>query len=67
MPDIDWKQAPKHARWWAVDANGNAHWFSAPNVAAFTNFWFAESSPAPDFGYLGDWRNSLVERPPKAP
>ncbi len=25
---IDWNEAPKGARWWAMDANGQAHWFS---------------------------------------
>ena len=60
---IDWSQAPKNARWWAVDEDGKAHWFVAPNVAAFTKFWFAEPKPAPTFGFTGDWRKSLVERP----
>lgn len=35
---VDWKAAPKIAQWWAVDADGKAHWFKAPNVAAFTDF-----------------------------
>jgi hypothetical protein len=61
--EIDWKLAPKNARWWAMDANGTAHWFVAPNVAAFTEFWFSEPLPAPSFGFLGDWKQSLVERP----
>jgi hypothetical protein len=60
---IDWTQAPKDARWWAIDEDGNAHWFLAPNVAPFTNFWFSEPVPAPDFGYKGDWKLSLTERP----
>lgn len=60
---VDWKQAPRSARWWAVDANGKAHWFCAPNVAAFTDFWYSEPQPAPTFGFSGDWRNSVVERP----
>lgn len=63
MFSIDWSCAPKAARWWAVDANGQAHWFVAPNVAAFTDFWFSEPEPAPDFGFQGGWRSSLVERP----
>ncbi len=62
-PGIDWARAPRGARWWAVDANGEAHWFCAPDVAAFTDFWFAEPCPAPLFGFSGDWRRSLVERP----
>lgn len=63
-PDVDWKKAPKLARWWAIDADGQAHWFCAPNVAAFTNFWFSEPQDAPTFGYDGDYRQSLTERPP---
>lgn len=62
---IDWKQAPKHARWWAMDANGRAHWFFPPNVAARTDFWFQEPQPAPAFEFVGDWRQSLTERPQK--
>ena len=60
---VDWKAAPKTAQWWAVDANGKAHWFKAPNVAAFTDFWFTESEQAPLFGYSGDWRESLTRKP----
>ena len=63
MPEIDWKKAPKGARWWAVDGDGRAYWYCAPTAAAFTDFWFAESFDAPTFGYSGDWRKSLVERP----
>jgi hypothetical protein len=60
---VDWKKAPKNAQWWAVDANGEAHWFCAPDIAAFTDFWFSEPMPAPLFDFEGDWRQSLVERP----
>lgn len=64
MPaEVNWKSAPKHARWWAIDADGKAHWYCVPTVAPFTTFWFSESIEAPDFGYMGDWRQSLVERP----
>jgi len=57
MPEIDWSQAPKRARWWAVDANGQAHWFFPPDAAAFTDFWLcAFPIPAPDFGFSGDWK-----------
>jgi hypothetical protein len=60
---VDWKAAPKNALWWAVDADGKAHWFKTPNVAPFTNLWFADSEPAPLFGFEGDWRESLTKRP----
>jgi len=59
---VDWKQAPTLARWWAVDANGTAYWHCAPNIAAFTDFWMTDQIEAPDFGYAGDWKESLTER-----
>lgn len=62
---VDWSKAPKLARWWAVDEDGQAYWYCAPDVAARTAFWFADSLPAPTFGYEGDWRESLTERPGK--
>lgn len=61
--EIDWKKAPRGAKWWAVDASGEAHWYMAPNFIPRTNFWFAAELPAPTFGFLGDWKESLVERP----
>ncbi len=61
--EVDWKQAPKNAMWWAVDADGTAHWFMPPTVAPFTAFWFAEEKVAPLFGYFGDWRTSITKRP----
>lgn len=61
---IDWSKAPENARWWAMDKNGEAHWFCAPDAVAFTDFWFSEPVPAPSFGYTGDWKKSLVERGP---
>jgi hypothetical protein len=29
-----------------------------------SDYWFSEPISAPNFGYLGDWRKSRVERPP---
>ena len=63
MHDVDWTAAPKAARWWAVDKNGEAHWFCVPDVQPFTDFWFsADPAPAPTFGFSGDWKTSLIER-----
>ena len=59
----DWKQAPKNAVWWAIDADGKAYRFNAENVIAYTNFWFTEQVNAPRFNYEGDWRESLTKRP----
>lgn len=61
--NVDWSQAPRGARLWAVDEDGSAHWFCEPNAAAFTKFWFSGPQPAPTFGFTGDWRKSLVEGP----
>jgi len=62
MNRIDWKKAPKNAQWWAMDKDGQAHWFCAPDVKPFTDFWFSEPVPAPSFGFAGDWRDSKTER-----
>ena len=61
---IDWSQAPETARWWAVDANGQASWFCVPNVPMSATAWLALPVSAPDFGFKGDWKTSLVERSP---
>ena len=63
---VDWKKAPKNAIWWAVDADGTAHWFISPDIKPFTGFWFTSQMPAPLFAFFGDWRESLTERPPVA-
>ena len=44
---VDWKQAPRGARWWAVNADGAAYWYKAPDFIARTDFWFAEQVLAP--------------------
>lgn len=64
--EIDWKQAPKNARWWAMDADGKAHWFCEPDVKAFTTFWWHSPLAAPPFGFdPSNWKESLTERPQK--
>jgi hypothetical protein len=55
--------APRHARWWAVEEDGGAFWYCAPQLAPLTGFWYCDQLPAPNFGYAGDWRSSLTERP----
>ena len=60
---IDWENAPEGARWWAMDADGNAHWYMEPNIIPGADFWIAEEKEAPTFGYTGDWGESLTERP----
>ena len=60
---VEWKRAPKNPFWWAVDEDGSAHWFLAPDVAPLTQFWFIDQEDAPPFGYKGEWRDSLTKRP----
>jgi hypothetical protein len=60
--EVDWSLAPHHARWWAIDEDGLAHWYCVPDIAHMSSFWFSDQVPAPTFGYVGDWRGSLVER-----
>jgi hypothetical protein len=62
-PAVDWAIAPVHARWWAIEESGEAFWYCAPQIALLTGFWFCDQLPAPSFGFGGDWRTSLVERP----
>jgi hypothetical protein len=45
-----------------MDKDGKAHWFCAPDVAAFTDFWWMEPVDAPTFGFDGEWKKSIVER-----
>lgn len=60
---IDWNEAPKGARWWAMDANGQAHCLLAPNVAPFTDLWYSDQVSAPGFGFNGNWKENLTELP----
>lgn len=60
---INWNEAPKTARWWAMDADGQAHWYLSPDVAAFTKFWYCDQVMAPSYDFAGNWRESLTERP----
>jgi hypothetical protein len=60
---VDWTKAPKNTFWWAVDADGKAHWFKGPDVVPYTKFGFMDEERAPLFGYEGDWRESLTTSP----
>ncbi|MER1968521.1 hypothetical protein [Castellaniella sp. GW247-6E4] len=60
---VDWSEAPESARWWAVDGEGYASWYCEPRVDDFTLSWVQEDFDAPDFGYTGNWQESLTKRP----
>jgi len=61
--EVNWRHAPKGARWWAMDSSGHAHWFMEPTHKVKAHFWYAQEVHAPTFAYSGDWRESLTERP----
>lgn len=63
----DWSQAPDWAVAWTIDSAECLWWSYTPWFK--NNFWFVDDSiswkcdDAPNFGYKGDWRNSLRKRP----
>ena len=67
----DWSQAPDWANWWAMDGDKKTRWIYSELEQPYTSDtylrWFAvgrfDSADAPSFGYTGNWRNSLRERP----
>lgn len=63
----DWSQAPEWAVAWTIDSAECLWWSYIPWFK--NNFWFVDDSiswkcdDAPNFGYKGDWRDSLRKRP----
>lgn len=63
----DWSQAPDWAVAWTIDSAECLWWSYIPWFK--NNFWFVDDSiswkcdDAPNFGYKGDWRDSLRKRP----
>lgn len=63
IPDVDWANAPAGARWWSMSRDGKAYWHIMAVCDEAVEFISADTWPAPLFGFDGDWRESLVERP----
>ena len=62
----DWSQAPYWANWWAVDGFDRAYWFEdSPKLNIIDDTWdnHYRDKVAGDYGYTGDWRESLRKRP----
>lgn len=77
LPEVlfepDWSVAPDWASWWAVDMNGDSHWYSFEpvknleinewtlqnNGEGADNVFDADSSSI----YKVDWKDSLRKRP----
>ena len=62
---IDWSQAPKWARWWAIDKDRLAFWHHTKPKNDDIEFYQCGEfcCYAPSFNYQGDWKNSLRKRP----
>lgn len=62
----NWSQAPSWAKWWAMDEDGECFYFeNKPKITSVT--WIPFNAriidKAPIFGYAGNWKDSLRERP----
>ena len=74
LPDVlwqpDWSLAPDWAKWWAMDKDGDANWYALKPFVGVDYFQNQDSSAEHraflgtlNFGYTGDWRDSLRMRP----
>lgn len=66
--DVDWSKAPDWDVAWARDKNGECYWYGGSDSPFASGHIFESShdghtSEAPNFGYKGDWKESLRERP----
>lgn len=66
----DWSLAPDWAKWWAMDKDGDANWYALKPFVGVDYFQNQDSSAEHraflgtlNFGYKGDWRDSLRMRP----
>ena len=66
----DWSLAPEWAKWWAMDKDGDANWYALKPFVGVDYFQNQDSSAEHraflgtlNFGYKGDWRDSLRIRP----
>ena len=58
----DWSQAPD-AKYWAIDSSGFADWFSDKPELDEQSFVGDRLRSALQYGYTGDWQDSLRKRP----
>ena len=68
LPEVlfepDWSQAPKWARWWAIDKDRLAFWHhTKPKNDDIEFYQCGEFCDAPSFNYQGNWKDSLRKRP----
>ena len=58
----DWSDAPD-AKYWAIDSSGFADWFSDKPELDEQSFVGDRLRSALQYGYTGDWQDSLRKRP----
>ena len=64
----DWSQAPENANYWSITDYGKGKWHSAHaktprNCGCAFSCENSLEWDAPDFGYTGNWQESLRKRP----
>ena len=65
---VDFSVAPKWAKYWVKEKNGNICTWSSKRplfkkvLNSFVHSYKSETENAPDFGYSGDWKKSLTSR-----
>jgi transcription elongation factor Elf1 len=67
-PQPDWSKAPEWAKWWAVDADGEAFWYELEPSRGFSCFSGTGDTRRAGVVDVEDWRETLTARPePKHP
>lgn len=66
--EVDWSVAPEWANAWTYrEPTNEGVWWTKPPTSKVANRFVChlenECMPAPNFGYTGDWRDSLRMRP----
>ena len=63
--EVDWSLAPDWANWWAMDERHKGTFWYEDEPMPGRETWGSndEYTEAPDFGYKGDWKQSLRKRP----
>nr|DAF69080.1 MAG TPA: hypothetical protein [Caudoviricetes sp.] len=61
---IDWDGASERYNYWVMDKDGRCFWYEREPRRDNTEFYQnCNICLAPDFGYKGDWKQSLRKRP----
>lgn len=61
----DWSQAPDNAKYWAMDGCGQCNWYAIKPEVCGNQWDFGRviEQAHTGYGYQGNWRESLRERP----